>query len=199
MAASSHTVFPQSTPFVLAGETRIVNNGAMNFAANLKRLRNAAGLSQEQLAHACGYPHQSRIGNYESPSPKARQPRPDELPNIAKALGVSVGDLLSDNPLHDGSAVSSRSRHTRLDDEIVSATHGALAELYRDARRIYPQDDVTRFVRLYEQLAARKAGVPEAELLGAGFTRNTGGDSERSDEVPGKGAGKKDVARRVRR
>jgi transcriptional regulator with XRE-family HTH domain len=156
-------------------------------------------MSQEQLAHACGYSGQSRIGNYESPSPKARQPRPDELPNIARALGVSVADLLSDAPSNAESAVSSRSHHTRLDDEIVSATHGALADLYRDARRIYPHDDVDRFVRLYEQLAARKAGVPEAELLGAGFTRNAGGSSERSNEVPGKGAGKEDVARRVRR
>lgn len=175
----------------------------MNFAANLKRLRIAAGLSQEQLAHACGYPHQSRIGNYESPGPKARQPRPDELPNIAKALGVGVAELLGEPP-QAGTAPLSHSHHTRLDPEIVSATHGALAELYEDAkpRRVYPMEDVARFVHLYEKLALRKAGVSDAELLGAGlssFTGSTGAASERSNEVPGEGAGKRVMARRVRR
>lgn len=171
----------------------------MNFAANLKRLRMAAKLSQEQLAHACGYSHQSRIGNYESPSPKARQPRPDELPNIAKALGVSVGDLLAEHPTAGSAAPTSHSLHLRLDPEIVFSAQQALADMYRAKGRTYHGDDVARFVLLYEKYASRKAGVPEAELFGAGLSDfRTGAASERSDGVPNEGADKGAVARRVR-
>lgn len=60
----------------------------MNFAHSLAALRKDAGISQEQLADALGYRTQSRIGNYESGK---RQPKPDELPRIAKALGTTVG------------------------------------------------------------------------------------------------------------
>jgi len=70
----------------------------MTFAARLKSLRKAAGLTQEQLAHACGWSGQSRIANYESSSPKARQPKPDEAMRMAAALGVSVADLLGESP-----------------------------------------------------------------------------------------------------
>ncbi len=40
----------------------------MDFAANLKRLRQERKLSQEQLALKCGWSGQSRIANYESTS-----------------------------------------------------------------------------------------------------------------------------------
>jgi transcriptional regulator with XRE-family HTH domain len=199
MAESSHIVFRPSTPFVLAAATQSANNGAMNFAANLKRLRLAAKMSQEQLAHACGYPHQSRIGNYESPSPKARQPRPDELPNIAKALGVSVAELLADFPDESGTAAPSRSHHERLDPEIVSDAHEALAKMYARAKRTYPEEDVARFVHIYEKFAQRRAGVPEAEILGAGLSdfTVTGGVGERAKGVPDDGGDKGNLARRI--
>lgn len=72
--------------------SQTVNNGEMiAFAAQLKRYRLAAGFTQEQLAHACGYKGQSRIANYESGT---RTPRLDELPRLADALGIEVSELL---------------------------------------------------------------------------------------------------------
>lgn len=72
-----------------------MNNAWMAFHHRLRSLRQAAGLTQEQLAHACGWPGQSRIANYEAdPSRKgARKPDIDGIPIIATALGVSVQEL----------------------------------------------------------------------------------------------------------
>lgn len=100
------------------------------------------------------------------------------------------------------SAEQSHSHPMRLDPEIVSATHRALAEMYALKKRTYHEQDVARFVLIYEKLAARKAGVSEAELLGAGLSESvgkTGEASGRNDGVPGKGADTRTVARRIRR
>lgn len=63
----------------------------MTFALNLKRFRKAAGLTQEQLAHACGWSGQSRIANYEAGK---REPTFDDANALAHALSVSREDLL---------------------------------------------------------------------------------------------------------
>lgn len=68
----------------------------MNFAANLKAARIRAGLTQEQLALACGWSGQSRIANYESSADSSREPKVSEVPLLAKALGVSVAELFGD-------------------------------------------------------------------------------------------------------
>lgn len=78
--------------------SRRVNNGRMSFAQNLKRYRMAAGLTQEELALRCGWSGQSRIANYESTAKSAREPRVSEVLIIAKALGVSVGELFGEPP-----------------------------------------------------------------------------------------------------
>lgn len=76
--------------------SRSVKNARMEtFSHRLKRLRIAAGLSQERLAHACGYSGQSRIGNYEGGK---RTPSLNEIPNLAKALGVSEAELVATLP-----------------------------------------------------------------------------------------------------
>jgi hypothetical protein len=95
----------------------------------------------------------------------------------------------------------SHSHHARLDPEIVSSAQQALAEMYKANGRTYHGDDVARFVLLYEKYASRKAGVPEAELFGAGLSdfRTKGAASERVDGVPDAGTSKRAVARRVRR
>lgn len=61
-------------------------------AVRLKKLRKAKGLSQQQLAHACGWESQSRIGNYERGT---RQPNLQDLETLASALGVTLPDLVS--------------------------------------------------------------------------------------------------------
>jgi transcriptional regulator with XRE-family HTH domain len=67
----------------------------MAFKDNLRRLRLAAGLTQEQLALACGWSGQSRVANYES---GAREPEFDELGKLGAALSVDWAELLSDMP-----------------------------------------------------------------------------------------------------
>lgn len=57
---------------------------------NLKKIREAKGLSQTALADLCGW-GQSRIGNYERGSNSIDIPSAKEL---AKALGVNVADIL---------------------------------------------------------------------------------------------------------
>ena len=73
-----------------------VKNPDMDFSSRLKIYRQRAGLTQEQLALACGWQGQSRIANYEAARDKksAREPALSELPVIAKALSVSVAELL---------------------------------------------------------------------------------------------------------
>lgn len=61
----------------------------------IKRFRKAAGISQAQLADACGWKSQSRVGNYESGT---REPTLADIQTIASALGTSFTDLL---PVHN--------------------------------------------------------------------------------------------------
>lgn len=68
----------------------------MEFKDNLKALRLAASLSQEQLALQCGFNNQSRISNYENGS---RQPSMSDLIALARELGTSTDALLGVAPL----------------------------------------------------------------------------------------------------
>lgn len=100
------------------------------------------------------------------------------------------------------SAEQSHSHSMRLDPEIVASAHEALRDMYALKERTYHEDDVARFLLLYEKYAMRKAGVSEAELLGAGLDDSgmpQGATSERNDGVPDAGTDKRTVARRVRR
>jgi transcriptional regulator with XRE-family HTH domain len=167
----------------------------MTFAQTLKKLRTDAGLTQEQLAHACGYSGQSRIGNYESSQPKARQPKPDELPVIAKALGVSVGQLFGE------------SQTLRLDPVMLAETHRVLRELYHERCQVYSLEDpiaAVWFVQLYAMRAAMSAQPSQDEWVQFGrklatITTPQGAGDGRSDGVPVEGTGTKRVAGGVRR
>jgi transcriptional regulator with XRE-family HTH domain len=59
--------------------------------ARLAELRQAAGLSQAELARAIGVPQQN-VGYWELSD---KPPRSDVLPALARVLGVSVESLLS--------------------------------------------------------------------------------------------------------
>lgn len=73
-----------------------VKNSTMDFRRALKHYRTDANLTQEQLAHACGWNGQSRIANYEADPSKssAREPKLSEISKIAKALKISEAQLL---------------------------------------------------------------------------------------------------------
>lgn len=62
-----------------------------SLAQRIKRLRKAVGLSQAELAEACGWKSQSRVGNYEAGT---REPTLADIAMIAEALEVKESDLL---------------------------------------------------------------------------------------------------------
>lgn len=167
----------------------------MTFAQTLKKLRTDAGLTQEQLAHACGYSGQSRIGNYESSQPKARQPKPDELPVIARALGISVGQLFGE------------SQTLRLDAMMLSQTYKVLVSL--DPVADHPLtlenvDDAAHFVQVYEMRAAMPLYPSDEEWVEFGLKlatlKPTGGDDGGGgDAMSVEGTGKGKVAGKIRR
>lgn len=65
----------------------------MSFGQRLRSVRRACGMTQEQLAHACGFSGQSRIGNYEATT-GGREPSIEDLNLLARALKVPVGVLV---------------------------------------------------------------------------------------------------------
>lgn len=68
----------------------------MEFKDNLKALRLAASLSQEQLALQCGFNNQSRISNYEAGS---REPSMADLVALARELRTTTDTLLGLVPI----------------------------------------------------------------------------------------------------
>jgi transcriptional regulator with XRE-family HTH domain len=131
--------------------SRNVKNGGMDFPTRLLRLREAAGLKQEELALRCGWAGQSRVGNYEAGS---RKPRFDDVPALAAALGVHPGELFEDLP-----SVQGTSHAARLNANKVTVTTQALL---RFLRRRDPQavldlsdpDDAELFAATYEEAIA---------------------------------------------
>jgi transcriptional regulator with XRE-family HTH domain len=108
--------------------SRAVNNGGMEkFAQRLKRLRVARGLTQEQLAHACGYPGQSRIANYESLGASARVPSLAEIPTLANALGVPETELVASLPESATTAPTATPPEVREIRVLLGLTAKALA------------------------------------------------------------------------
>lgn len=61
-------------------------------AVNLRRLRSARGWSQERLAERAGV-HRNYLGGIER---RERNVGLDNIESIARALGVTVSELLSD-------------------------------------------------------------------------------------------------------
>lgn len=61
------------------------------FAANLRRERLRAGMSQEALGHACDL-HPTEISRLER---AVREPRLSTIVRLARALGVRASDLVA--------------------------------------------------------------------------------------------------------
>lgn len=60
--------------------------------ARIKKFRKATGMSQQELAFACGWESQSRIGNYERGT---RQPNLQDLKKLSDALRVPFAELVA--------------------------------------------------------------------------------------------------------
>lgn len=65
--------------------------------AQLKRLREKAGLTQEQLGQKLGV-GQSTVGMWETGE---RLPRADKLPELARILNCTIDDLLNPESVSD--------------------------------------------------------------------------------------------------
>lgn len=160
----------------------------MNFAANLRRLRKAAKMTQEELAHACGYPGQSRIGNYEAEGEHRREPPLSDIPVIAKALGVPIAALFAEEP-----SEINTSHAARLDPNTLAETARALRERYEQAGRVFSiEEDPETYVVAYE-LCLNMADEPTPSNLVAfgmklaDLTPQGAQSDERSTRVPVEG------------
>jgi hypothetical protein len=173
----------------------------------MKRMRVRAGFASQQSAATAIGCERGTVGMWEAPSSGVNAVGSDYLLAVSAAYKVRPESINADVPdefpwSSMEIAPGSHSHVMRLDPEIVEAAHKALGDLYALKKRTYHRDDVARFLLLYEKFAMRKAGVSEAELLGAGLDDNEmpqGAPSERNDGVPDAGAGKRAMARRVRR
>jgi transcriptional regulator with XRE-family HTH domain len=78
-----------------ATKEAVTGRGAQTFAENLKRLREKAGLSQEELGSRAGL-HRTHIGYMENGT---RGPRLPTIYLVAAALEVDAGLLLAESSL----------------------------------------------------------------------------------------------------
>jgi transcriptional regulator with XRE-family HTH domain len=171
----------------------------MKFAANLKRIRLSKKLSQEELAHACGFPGQSRVGNYEAGT---REPSTDEISLIAKVLEVGVGELFGEPP-----ASVSKSQETGLDPVMLGETAAAVSRYYDRAGQMFKLEaEPERFLQAYAARRALPAKPSSAEMFEFGLTvaaifeshggGGDGGGTARGKNLPTDGGAGRNVARR---
>jgi len=133
--------------------SRNVKNGGMTFSANLRRIRLSKGMTQEALAEACGWSGQSRIANYESSLPKAREPKVSEVPLLVKALGTTVAELFGEQT----------SQPQRLDSEKLADLLETVEAAIIQSRRQIPARTKARIVAaLYADEQASAAASPQA-------------------------------------
>lgn len=158
-----------------------MNQCAMAFSTNLKRLRKQAGLSQEQLALALGYAGQSTISNYEK---GIRSPDVDEVPAIAKELGVDVAALFTE------SSPSKTSKSVLLDPELVHDVAQSVQEAYDDlglgVYSITKQPEI--FAGMYERAVAAGSAWTNGNLVWLGSriksAAHQGGEKDESSKNP---------------
>lgn len=175
----------------------------MTFAANLRRLRKRANLTQEGLAHACGYSGQSRIGNYEKEGPDGREPELSEIPVIARALGAEIAELFGEPASGKGS------QSARLDPERIAELATVLCEragVEPEARLAWDLRDertAESFVEAYEAYVAMKEQPTPANIVrfseAVANSPQGARKDERGSDVPTQGTAKRNVGGGSRR
>ncbi|KXU38693.1 hypothetical protein AXE65_12430 [Ventosimonas gracilis] len=77
--------------------------------ARIAHYRKSKGLSQAELAKACGWSSQSRVGNYEK---NTREPSLDDLKKLADVLGIPLPALIEeqDSAINNVRAVEMQSQ-----------------------------------------------------------------------------------------
>lgn len=141
----------------------VKNDPMPAFAENLRALRVARNLTQEQLALACGWSGQSRIANYESTAPGAREPKVSEVALLARALGVSIAELFGEGPPLQGS------QSGRLDPTKLAESIAALRQVARNNGWAYdPETHPAETLYAYELSCALPDAPSKADVIDFG-------------------------------
>ncbi len=90
-------------------------------SSRIAHYRALAGMSQGQLATACGWASQSRIGNYETGT---REPKIEDINKIANALSIKPEQLL----LSHSSQVAGEAKTPNSDDYALIRQYSASGE-----------------------------------------------------------------------
>lgn len=145
----------------------------MDFAARLVRLREAAQLSQEALAAACGRT-QGWLGNIESGSGFPRVP---EIYKLAARLQVHPGAFFADMP--------AASQPAGLDPATVALAHRLLRDAYADrGREPYSVEADPEMLLIASQKLAVIGNDPAAiASLGRELGRRESGDGKRDERA----------------
>ncbi|MBF8780980.1 LexA family transcriptional regulator [Pseudomonas fulva] len=103
-----------------------------SLSQRIKRLRKATGMSQAQLADACGWKSQSRVGNYEAGT---REPNLADIAAMAAALRVDQSELLLSSSLEPhASDLGAESTTTEIVRRMLASSAGKnLSEKAREA------------------------------------------------------------------
>lgn len=181
--------------------SRNVNNGGMDFPANLKRLRIAAGLTQEQLAAAMGWSGQSQVSNYEN---GRGDPPLAELDKLAHTLGVDIAELFNSS----GRPKVTASHSGRFNPDMLAESIAALRRVAKNNHLAYDPEthpDVTIYTyELRQALPPTPStadvidfGAKLAERLrlraeGGGGGQGNGGQAGSADRKRAKGRSRKD-------
>lgn len=157
------------------------------FSENLKAAREAAGLTQKDLAEAAGLTEVS-IWNYEAGK---HEPQVSSLVKIAKALNLSVDVLLdyeASGEFWAAADITYIRKHTTLPDGLAQLAEEA-AEVTQAAlklrRAIVPKSSPTpvktedALAHLYEELADVRACAKVLELYDARIDITAGGKIRR--------------------
>lgn len=163
-ASMPHTITHRDVSvntFRVRRQTQAVNTAPMAFSDQLKAARIAAGMTQEQLALACGWSGQSRIANYESSSPNSREPKVSEIPLLAKALGVSVAHLFGES--------SAKSHVAGLNADRLAESIAALRQVAKNKGWTYdPETHPTETIAAYELNCAMPSARRTADVIDFG-------------------------------
>ena len=172
------------------GNSRLVDNGGMDFAANLRAVRTLRGMTQDGLAAACGWDNATRVTNYESRSDNPRnrrKPDPEDIALMAGALGVGVELLFSETPPESLEPVIRRSLPKRLDPRIIEHAT-VMARTLLGKLEFDPFKDVPLFIAAYNAVAEatdeNRASFDAA--LTARMAATNGGELERSANSGGR-------------
>jgi transcriptional regulator with XRE-family HTH domain len=147
------------------------------FGYRLRTVRNLRKLTQETLALALSSEKsgQSRIGNYESTGPKARQPKLEEINHLAKALDVPTS-VLTDQTAFDEFMASHAGRSST--DKISDPVEALIKRLQAFPEPVTPEL-LMKASALLEEIRNRKKGNVDAADTRRG--RGTGSVIERKN------------------